>query len=81
MTAHELARKLLDGPDLPVFYADAENGNLDVADVSIEPDAKTTVTYKTHMVPTLAYSNGQEITVDVPKQLPVYTHEPGVVLS
>jgi len=86
MTARELMERLNALPeeqlDLPVLAERGASGDLEELDtVEFYPEATMNVSYQRTTRKELAIYNGQEVMVDVPTQLPVYTYHPGVVLS
>jgi hypothetical protein len=82
MTVKELIANLqaLDNPDLPVFLQD-EQGTIEITHVGFCDEAYTTAERIEIREKVMAFHNGKEILVEVPKFINRYDYTPGVVLS
>jgi hypothetical protein len=85
MTVKELIAELQKLPeeqqDLPVLFDDNELGALELNFVGLDSHALQTMEQIEHREKVMAFHNGEEIMVEVPKFHVKWNYLPGVVLS
>jgi len=82
MTIKELIALLQEQDPEAKVYRATDDGPLVVQDVRFDPQADSRITgFKQSMRSMMAWKNGEEITVEVPNQEPIWAYTPGVVIE